>query len=78
MPDSPSTAGPPPGGPDGSDPAELRIAAVAAAARFHGIDLDRTRLREEGVPPSPAALAAWLSEAGLWARAVKLSWRQLA
>lgn len=78
MPDSPSTAGPPPGGPDGPDPAELRIAAVAAAARFHGIDLDRTRLREEGVPPSPAALAAWLSEAGLWARAVKLSWRQLA
>ncbi len=59
------------------DPGERRIAAVAAAARFCGVELDRQRLREE-TPASPRSLVAWLTEAGLWARAVHLGWRQLA
>lgn len=60
------------------DPGERRIAVVAVAARFCGVELDRTRLREDAPVASPAALAAWLTEAGLWARAAHLAWRQLA
>ncbi len=60
------------------DPGERRIAVVSAAARVCGVELDRTRLKEETPPSSPPALAAWLTEAGLWARAARLGWRQLA
>jgi HlyB family type I secretion system ABC transporter len=61
------------------DPGERRIAAVAAAARFCGVELDRLRLKEEmPAAASPPSLVAWLTEAGLWARAVRLGWRQLA
>jgi ATP-binding cassette subfamily B protein len=50
-----------------------------AAARFHGIDLDPDTFPgrpSEGVPAA-AALCAWAQSAGLWARAVRLGWRQI-
>lgn len=56
----------------------IRLMAIAAAARFHGAELDRNDLR---VPaddiPSPTALTDWLRDSGLWAKAIKLPWKQL-
>jgi subfamily B ATP-binding cassette protein HlyB/CyaB len=58
---------------------QRRLAALVAVARFHGHELDRNDFR--AVPgeaiPSPAALVTWLRESGLWAKAVRLRWRQL-
>src|SRR5262245_17818365 len=58
---------------------QRRLDALAAVARFHGIEIDRRGFR--AIPgeaiPSPAALAAWLHGSGLWAKAVRLRWRQL-
>jgi subfamily B ATP-binding cassette protein HlyB/CyaB len=58
---------------------QRRLDALVAVARFHGHELDRRDFR--AVPgeaiPSPAALATWLRESGLWANAVRLRWRQL-
>jgi len=53
--------------------------ALAAVARFHGTELDHRRfgVRPGEAIPSPAALVAWLQESGLWAKAVRLRWRQL-
>jgi ATP-binding cassette subfamily B protein len=58
---------------------EARVAAVMAAARHHGAELDRAEFRvpEGEATPSPAALVAWLRGSGLWARALRLRWRQL-
>ncbi len=60
-------------------PTELRLRAVVAAARFHGVDLDMGDFR--GQPsepyPSPASLVTWLRDQGLVARAMKLAWRNL-
>ena len=48
------------------------------AARFHGVELDRDELRfPKGEPPVPATLVEWVRSAGLWARAVRLKWRNL-
>ncbi|MBV8190883.1 MAG: peptidase domain-containing ABC transporter [Alphaproteobacteria bacterium] len=61
------------------DAVRCRLDALAVAARFHGIQLDRKDFRPhpgEEVP-SPAALVAWMHQAGLWAKAVRLRWRQL-
>jgi HlyB family type I secretion system ABC transporter len=62
-----------------ADPAEIRLDALAAVARFHGVELDRAEFHAvagESIP-SPAALVAWLRGAGLWAKATRLRWRQL-
>ena len=58
---------------------ELRLRAVATAARFFGIDLDINDYKARpGEPyPSPASLVDWLRGQGLVAKAVKLSWRNL-
>jgi len=56
-----------------------RVRAVMAAARHHGMELDPAeflRPPAEG-DPSAAELSAWARNAGLWAKAVRLSWRQL-
>ena len=56
-----------------------RLRAVMAAARFHGLEIDPgdfPAVRAHSVP-SMVALAAWAQGAGLWARAARLSWRQL-
>jgi ATP-binding cassette subfamily B protein len=81
----PNTAAPHGGQPGPEDdlepmtPTELRLRAVAAAARFFGIDLDISEFR--GPPseayPSPASLVNWLRTQGLHARGVRLSWRNL-
>ena len=59
-------------------PLELRLRALGEAARFHGTELDRDDLRvPEGEMPSPAVLVEWVRAAGLWARAVRLRFRNL-
>lgn len=57
---------------------QIRLMAIAAAARFHGAELDKADLRmTPDESPSPAALTEWLRASGLWAKAVHLSWKQL-
>ncbi len=57
---------------------EVRLAAMIAAARLHGVDLDRETLQvQRGEAPQPAELVRWLANAGLWARATRLSWNSL-
>jgi HlyB family type I secretion system ABC transporter len=57
----------------------MRIEAAMAVARHYGVTLDPADMRlgpgEE--VPSPAALTEWLRESGLWAKAVRLKWKQL-
>ncbi len=58
----------------------VRILAVRAAARFHGVDLDPELLRKDADPaaaPGSPALVEWAREAGLWARAIRVGFRQL-
>ena len=56
-----------------------RILAVAAAARHHGVELRpadfRPAVGEDR--PSPAALANWARESGLYAKADRVRWRSL-
>jgi HlyB family type I secretion system ABC transporter len=59
-------------------PLEVRLLAVMAAARFHGAELEREDMRiPRGTAPPPAALVEWIRNGGLWARATRISWRQL-
>jgi ATP-binding cassette, subfamily B, bacterial HlyB/CyaB len=60
-------------------PKELRLRAVAAAARFYGMDLDINEYRGPAneVYPSPASLVTWLRAQGLTAKAAMLKWRNL-
>ncbi len=59
-------------------PLEVRLLAVMAAARFHGADLQREDIRiPAGTAPAPAALVEWIRNGGLWARATRVSWRNL-
>ncbi len=49
-----------------------------AAARHHGVELDRDDLRiAKGQTPQPAVLVEWIRAAGLWVRGTKLKWKQL-
>src|SRR5262245_59371942 len=60
------------------DGAQARVNALVAVAQYHGVDLDCTGFRTQpGEAPSPAALASWARENGLWAKATRLRWRQL-
>src|SRR5262249_9034678 len=66
--------------PERSEPSpHPRILAMAAAARFYGAELDPAEYRGQPAEevPSAAALSLWSQNAGLWARAVRLRWRQL-
>lgn len=59
-------------------PLQMRLSALIAAARFHGVDLDPEDLRiPTGETPPPAALVEWVRSAGMWAKATRLSWKQL-
>jgi ATP-binding cassette, subfamily B, bacterial HlyB/CyaB len=63
----------------GGDEIHPRLEAVMNAARFYGMELDPREfpcIHGEQMP-SAAALSAWLQNAGMWARAVRLRWRQL-
>ena len=83
----PNAASPADGGDPGDDGSahealsstELRLRAVAMAARFFGIDLEINdyRARPNEAYPSPASLVDWLREQGLQARGVKLAWKNL-
>jgi subfamily B ATP-binding cassette protein HlyB/CyaB len=66
-------------GPSDAEGIELRLAAVASAARYHGIELDRSEFRHESGEsvPSPASLVRWVRDQGLIAKAVHIGWRQL-
>ena len=61
------------------DGTEMRLLAVAAVARHHGIDLDRSDYHIDAgdTVPSPASLVTWLRDQGLVAKASKLAWAQL-
>ena len=58
---------------------QARLAAVMSAARYHGVELnpENLRLQSDDPAPSPPVLLEWLKEAGLWARGVHMSFRQL-
>jgi ATP-binding cassette, subfamily B, bacterial HlyB/CyaB len=57
----------------------MRLAAIAAVARYHGFELDRSQFRIEvgETIPSPASLVKWVREQGLVAKASRLVWAQL-
>jgi ATP-binding cassette, subfamily B, bacterial HlyB/CyaB len=64
--------------PGGDLAIQIRIMAIAAAARFHGAELARGDLRiGPDEVPSPAVLTDWLRDSGLWAKAVRVQWKQL-
>jgi HlyB family type I secretion system ABC transporter len=56
-----------------------RQAAALYVAHYHGVDLDpdKIRLGAAGAAPSLPALVEWLRQSGLWARGVRLSFRQV-
>jgi len=56
-----------------------RVQAVMVAARFHGMELDPSEVVSTTAQkmPSAASLSEWAQSAGMWARAVRLRWRQL-
>ena len=58
---------------------ESRLRAAAAAARYHGVELDLKDFRATAgeTTPSAASLTMWLREQGLVARAVMMRWRHL-
>jgi ATP-binding cassette subfamily B protein len=63
----------------GEMPLDPRLQAVMAAARYYGVELDPGEFR-----PAPgetgagaASPAAWAQNAGMWARGVRLRWKQL-
>ncbi len=58
---------------------QARIAAAMSVARYHGVEPDPCAIRLDATdaPPSSPALVEWLRESGLWARGVRLTFRQL-
>jgi ATP-binding cassette, subfamily B, bacterial HlyB/CyaB len=58
---------------------DLRTTALVLAGRHHGVELDPVDLlrRNGHAAPDAAALAQWARDGGLWARAVRISWREL-
>jgi len=56
-----------------------RLQAVILAARHQGVELDPSEFPPSvgADPPTAAALSSWAQSAGLWARAVRISWRHL-
>ncbi|HYZ64723.1 MAG TPA: hypothetical protein VE650_19890, partial [Acetobacteraceae bacterium] len=58
---------------------DTRLLAVVAVARHHGVDLNSSDYRPhvgESVP-SPASLAAWAKDQGLYAKADRVRWKSL-
>ena len=69
----------PPGSAEARPAAPARLLALIAVARHHGIELQAEDYRQavgEDVP-SPASLAAWARDQGLWAKAERVKWKQL-
>ena len=66
-------------GGDRAQQADTRILAVVAAARFHGVDLSAADYRPAAgeTAPSPASLAGWARDQGLYAKAERVRWKSL-
>jgi ATP-binding cassette subfamily B protein len=60
-------------------PIHPRVLATIIAGRYHGVELDPGEFRGKpgDVAPSAASLSSWARNAGMWSRAVRLSWRHL-
>jgi len=70
-----SAAGP---RPVGADPHAARVKAVAAAARFHGVELELDQLGPSaGAASTTEDLLVWARAGGLQARESRLNWRRL-
>lgn len=56
-----------------------RVLAVMVAARFYGTEMDPAEFRRSpgDEAPSPQALCQWIQSSGMWARGLRLRWRQL-
>jgi ATP-binding cassette, subfamily B, bacterial HlyB/CyaB len=56
-----------------------RLQAVIVVGRHHGYELDPTEYKSLDQSPVPSAqsLSAWVQNAGLWSRAVRLRWSNL-
>jgi len=56
-----------------------RVLATVVAARFYGMELDPGEFRRAPGEESPSAqsLSQWVQNSGMWARALRLRWRQL-
>jgi subfamily B ATP-binding cassette protein HlyB/CyaB len=56
-----------------------RLQAVIVVGRYHGIELDPGDYKslDEASAPSAQSLSAWVQNAGLWSRSVRLRWRNL-
>lgn len=63
----------------GGEDIDPRVLAMLVAARFYGMELDPKEYRrpQDEAYPSPASLSRWAQNSGMWARAVRLKWRQL-
>ncbi|HLJ21468.1 MAG TPA: peptidase domain-containing ABC transporter [Stellaceae bacterium] len=63
----------------GTGPLHARLAGAMNVARYHGVDPDprAVRLDASETAPSPPVLVEWLRHSGLWARGVRLTFRQL-
>ena len=61
------------------DPTHIRMLAVAAVARHHGVELARGDYHMDAgdTVPSPLSLVKWLRDQGLVAKAARLAWPQL-
>ncbi|MDX5930779.1 peptidase domain-containing ABC transporter [Acidiphilium acidophilum] len=66
-------------GSDDTESLHVRILAVKAAARFHGVDLDIETLTLDPKEPAPSSphLVDWLRDSGLWVRGIMMNFRQL-
>jgi HlyB family type I secretion system ABC transporter len=62
---------------NGAGRAHARLAAAMKIARYYGADPDPLKLDAAGAAPSPAVLVDWFRQSGLWARCVRLTFRQL-
>jgi len=67
------------GGAEFVSPTELRLRAVATAARYFGIDVDLNEFhaRPEETYPSAGSLVGFLNSQGLNSKAMMLKWRHL-
>ena len=67
--------------PGGSEtaPVDPRLLAMIHAGRHHGMELNPAEFRPMtgDTAPSATALSLWAQNAGLWSRAVRISWRHL-
>ncbi len=65
------------GGSAGRD--DPRVRAMVMASRYYGTELDPAEYRADtsATIPTPASLSEWARASGMWARAVRLRWRQL-